>query len=229
MKLELVIFDMDGLMIDTEPTSKEGWRLGLEKYGFAFSAELFETLIGRNLHGLKEKMEEYYGSNFDFHKVRKVRADYMVKHITDGKLEMKKGLLDILDKLDELKLKKCVATSTDWDSMNFKLGTLNLLKRFDGFMTGDRVEKGKPNPEIFLKAAALLNVPYSSCIVLEDSINGIAAAHAAGMKSIVVPDTQQPDAETLKNVYANCADLVEAADVITRLLAESRHLSGSRQ
>ena len=217
MAVELVIFDMDGLMIDTEPLSKEGWRLALAYYGFEMHEELFSQLLGRNLTTARQLMCGYYGPDFDFDAVREKRTAFVEAHIKEQGISMKKGLLHILDCLDQMGVKKCIATSTEWEGMENKLGQLGLLSRFDGFVTGDQVKLSKPNPEIFLKAASLVGIDPVNCIVLEDSPAGVAAAYEAGMRSIVIPDMAQPDQETLGKVYARCEDLIEAAELIDNL------------
>ena len=222
MGLELVIFDMDGLMIDTEPISKEGWRLAFERHGFELDFEFYSRLLGRNLVTAKELMSEYYGPSFDFEKVRKTRMEHMENHIKEKGLTTKKGLAFVLDKINELGLKKCVATSTEWNSMVRKLSSLNLMDHFDGFVSGDQVKVGKPDPEIFLAAAQLIGIEPAKCVVLEDSPAGVAGAFAAGMRAIVIPDMVQPDEETLKKSYAKCNDLFEAAEVIKSLAAGGR-------
>ena len=216
MKPELIIFDMDGLMIDTEPTSKEGWRLGLMHHGHEMSEDLFIQMLGTTLTSVKKLLCAHFGPDFDFDSVHKIRTDYFVSHNEKYGIPMKKGLLHILNRIDELGLKKCVATSTEWDSMEKKLKGLDLLSRFDGFVTGDQVSAGKPNPEIFLKAAQLIGVDPGVCVVLEDSIAGVTAGHAAGMRVVMVPDIVQPDQDTLKKIYAKCVDLEEVSEVLTR-------------
>jgi len=94
---------------------------------------------------------------------------------------------------------------------------VDVLHRFDGSVTGDEVKEGKPNPEIFLKAAKQMGISPEYCVVLEDSINGIAGAHAARMHPIMIPDLVPPNAETLAHIYAKCNDLVEAAELIATL------------
>ena len=213
-KLDLVIFDMDGLMIDTEPISKEGWRQALAHYGFRMDEDFFSRLLGRGIDTARELMNDHYGTGFDFEKVREKRTAHMENHIKQNGLAMKKGLLHILNTLDQLGIKKCVATSTEWDSMERKLGSLGLLERFDGFVTGDQVQEGKPHPEIFLKAAKLIGVEPANCVVLEDSVVGVTAAYSAGMRPIMIPDMAQPDKATLSKFYARCEDLEQAAKVI---------------
>jgi len=216
-KVDLVIFDMDGLMIDTEPISKEGWRQALAHHGLEMHESLFSQLLGRGIDTAKQLMSKHYGPDFNFEAIRKMRTAYMENYIQENGLPMKKGLLYMLDQLDQMGIKKCVATSTEWDSMERKLGKLGLLERFDGFVTGDQVKEGKPNPEIFLKAAKLMEVEPANCIVLEDSIAGVTAAYSAGMRSIMIPDMAQPTHWILTRIYALCNDLHEAAEAIKNL------------
>ena len=216
-KLELIIFDMDGLMIDTEPVSKEGWRLALKHYGHDMPEELFGQMLGRTLLTARQLLCGFFGPDFDFDAVYKMRTATMENHIKEHGIGMKKGLLHILERIEQLNIKKCVATSTEWASMERKLGSLRLLERFDGFVTGDQVKEGKPNPEIFLKAAKLIGVEPVNCVVLEDSVAGVAAAYSAGMRPIMIPDLAQPDKATLTRIYAKCNDLEEAAMIIKNI------------
>jgi HAD superfamily hydrolase (TIGR01509 family) len=120
---------------------------------------------------------------------------------------VKTGAFELLDYLDEKGIKKCVATSTEYESMARKMKAAGLFDRFDGFVTGDQVENGKPHPEIFLKAAAQVGVPPENCLVLEDSSAGIVAAYAAHMRPIMVPDMAKPDIKAKTRAYAICDDL----------------------
>lgn len=216
-KLQLVIFDMDGLMIDTEPVSKEGWRLALAHYGYVMTDEFFSQLLGRSLVTAQNLLKNTYGSGADFDMIFKKRCEYRDAHVEKYGISIKKGLPQILDKIDVLGIKKCIATSTDKDGMEWKLKGLNLIERFDGFVTGDMVKEVKPNPEIFIKAAKLFGADPTACMVIEDSPSGVAAGYAAGMKVIMVPDMAKPDDADRNHIYAICADLEEAAEVISRL------------
>ena len=245
-RIELVIFDMDGLMVDTESVMKKSWAYAIGQLtGLDFPDALFSKVVGRDAHADRYYFTRHYGDSLDFDAAEKMALDYKSNHIKTHGLVMKKGLLHILDTLDALKsrkralhacltdesprnceavsygIKKCVATSSIWSSMEEKLGSLNLLNRFDGFVTGDQVTKGKPNPEIFLKASKMMDVPPAHCIVLEDSQAGVAAAYSAGMRAIMIPDMAQPDAKTLTKMYAKCEDLIEAAEIIKKLIKNS--------
>jgi len=218
-KLELVIFDMDGLMIDTEPISKEFWKQAIEHQGFEMDEEFFATLIGRNTAGIRGLLNNFYGPNFDFEKAAKMRNKSMEDHVNAHGVSMKKGLIQILDCIDKLGLKKAVATSTEMDSMKRKLASIGVLDRFDTHVTGDQVKNGKPNPEIFLTAAARLGICPSNCVVLEDSNAGIHAAYDASMRPILIPDMAVTDKASFARIYAKCGDLVEAADLIETMVS----------
>jgi len=219
-RLELVIFDMDGVMIDTEPASKQGWITALEKYGLDLDEGLFIQMQGRNIQTTRQIMMQYFGEAFDFDGVLKRRSLYMEEYIAKEGLKTKPGLQQMLDKLDELSIKKCIATSTERESMERKLGDLGLMDRFDGFVTGDMVKEGKPNPAIFLEAAKMMGVKPENCIVLEDSLSGIGAAYSAGMRPIMIPDLTEPDLAARSRIFAKCKTLSEAA-LLTEGLAKS--------
>jgi len=216
--IKLVIFDMDGLMIDTEPISKEYWKQALEFRGLDFREDVFLQMIGLGVDNCAALMRKHYGEDFDFEASHAKRAIYMKEYIETHGVPIKKGLIYMLNRLDELGLKKCIATSTERSSMEKKLTHAGILHRFDGSVTGDEVQEGKPNPEIFLKAAKQIGILPEHCIVLEDSINGIAGAYAAGMHPIMVPDLVPPNAETLARIYAKCNDLEEAAELIATMV-----------
>ena len=213
-KLEAVIFDMDGLMIDTEPISKEFWKQAIEHQGFEMDEDFFAPLIGRNKAGVKDLMHKRYGQNFDFDKASTMRDKSMEDHVNKHGVSMKDGLIQILDCLDELGLKKAVATSTEMDSMKRKLSSIGVLDRFDTYVTGDQVQFGKPNPEIFLTAATRLGVSPHNCIVLEDSNAGISSAYDAGMRPILIPDMAITNKASFARIFAKCDSLIKAAVLI---------------
>ena len=217
--IKSVIFDMDGTIIDTELISKAGWGHALKQHGFTLTDDIYDKMIGRNLATARELLTtQYAGSDFDA--ILKIRSFHMEEHIAKHGLEMKKGLIFILDELDRLGIKKCIATSTEWASMEKKLNSLNLMGRFDGFVAGDQVQIGKPHPEIFLKAANIVETHPRNCMAIEDSPAGIASAHAAGIRVIMVPDIIAPTEETKSRTYATCNDLIEVAKLIEDLVLE---------
>ena len=215
--MELVIFDMDGIIIDTEPVSKEGWARALKYQGFGMEEAFFVQMLGRSVLVNEGLLRKEYGPKLDYPTLRKMRNDFVEEHMDKYGVKLKKGIKYMLDTLDGLGLKKCIATSTEWVAMERKLKGLDLIPRFDGIVAGDQVKNGKPHPEIFLKAADLIGIKPANCVVLEDSPAGITAAFAAGMRPIMIPDLVQPDEELQKKYYTKCKDLEEAAEVITKL------------
>ena len=187
-----VIFDMDGLMIDTERLALKAWQLAGVDFGFPITEDIFVTMVGRNRWDSDRTLVEVFGSDFPVDAVRKRYRTYVNGWIDEGKLSIKSGLLELLGFLDHVSIPKAVATSTEYDRAIHKLSLVNLLERFPIVIAGDQVQKGKPAPDIFLAASVQLGVLPKHCLVLEDSDAGIQAAYDAGMTSVMIPDMKPP-------------------------------------
>jgi HAD superfamily hydrolase (TIGR01509 family) len=205
------------LILDTETISVAGWEQAGREKGFTISQALSDRLFGCNLPTCKQRMEEHFGSGFDFEAAYAVRTAYVMEYTKKHGVPVKPGVTALLDLLDKRGIEKCVATSTDYKRAVELLTTVGLEKRFDRIIGGDSFENGKPNPEIFLTAARECQTPPMHALVLEDSAVGVEAAYAAGMRVIVVPDLSKPDKRTLGQVSAICKDLNEAAAVIKHI------------
>jgi HAD superfamily hydrolase (TIGR01509 family) len=212
--LELVIFDMDGLMLDTEPSSKAGWNEACRQMGYEMTEGLYRNMIGTNYQVCEERMKACLGENFNFDEAHAIRTEFVTRYREIHGVGIKKGLLFLLDTLDQLKIKKCVATSTTQKRAHEVLKTAGIIDRFNAVIGGDMIPNGKPAPDIFLAAASECVVNPEDCIVLEDSETGIEAAYRAGMRSIMVPDMYEPDNPTRAKVTAVCVDLDEVAERI---------------
>ena len=214
-KPELIIFDMDGLMIDTEPLAIAGWKIAARELKITIPDELYPRLVGLNRNLCKTYMMECLGPSFDFETALRILHksvdDYFEKH----GVPLKPGLIHLLDKLDEAGIKKCVATSTAHKRAVHKLTLAGIAHRFDAIVGGDQVARSKPAPDIFLKAASVCNTEPENCIVLEDSNPGAEGAYHAGMRVIVVPDMVPPTDTTRKQAYAICEDLYKAWELIS--------------
>lgn len=187
-----VIFDMDGLMLDTEPLYKTAWQRAAIECGHPISEELYARLIGRTRLAGEEILREAFGQGFSIEDFRAVCARCEAAAFAENLPAVKPGLEGLLAFLDERRLPKAVATSTERPIAEHQLGGLGLLERFDLLVTGDEVVNGKPSPDMFLLTAERLNITPSLCLVLEDSEAGILAAHRAGMPVYVVPDFKPP-------------------------------------
>ena len=192
-----IIFDMDGLMIDTERLALKAWQLAGADFGFPISDDIFITMVGRNRRDSDCILVEIFGSDFPVDAVRKKRRTYVDGWIDEGKLAVKSGLLELLGFLGEISMPKAVATSTGYERAVYKLSLTNLLEHFPIVIAGDQIQKGKPAPDIFLAAAAQLGVLPEGCLVLEDSDAGIQAAYDAGMTPVMIPDMKPPSEKSL--------------------------------
>ena len=196
-----IIFDMDGLMLDTERLALKAWQLAGADFGFPISEDIFITMLGRNRGDSDRILVEVFGSDFPVDAVRKRRRAYVDGWIDEGKLSIKSGLLELLDFLDKVSMPKAVATSTSYERAIHKLSLTNLLEHFPIVIAGDQVQKGKPAPDIFLAASVQLGVLPKHCLVLEDSDAGIQAAYNAGTIPVMIPDMKPPSEESLAFAY----------------------------
>jgi len=218
--IQLAIFDMDGTMFDTERLSNMGWKQAIAHQIQDISDELFDktfhSMLGTNNANCRRIAGELL-PGFDFDKGNAACCAFMDEYMEINGVPIKPGLFELLDKLDELGIKKCVATSTDRKRATHKLKMANVAHRFEVIVGGDEVKVSKPDPEIFLKAANACGIAPENCIVLEDSAAGAMGGYHAGMRVIVIPDILQPSEETRKMASIVCKDLHEVALLISQV------------
>lgn len=219
--VELVIFDMDGLMLDTERVSSRASR---DVFPPITEEELqrdFHALLGRNRRQCVAYMQQAH-PGWDVPALWKKAEDRMTEIIKEEGVPLKKGLIPLLEYLQQAGIHRAVATSTSEGRARWMLEQGGLTPYFQAFAFGDMVQNSKPDPEIFLLAARQLHVPSARCMVLEDSLVGIWAAAAAGMAPVMVPDAQQPDAATRALLYALCEDLSQVIGLVERANTQQR-------
>ncbi len=192
-EIDAVIFDMDGLMFDTEKLGETCWEKAGEKFGYNISREIYKKVTGLNLAKSKEIFLKYHGKDFPFDIIRNERIRLANEKIISRGVPVKTGLFDLLDFLKSAKIKTGLASSTEKQRVYLLLDQSKTKDYFHAITCGDEVTKGKPDPEIFLTTCVKLRTEPERCIVLEDSVHGIEAAFRAGMLPIMVPDTIQPD------------------------------------
>ncbi len=192
MRIKGAVFDMDGLMFDTENLTYKLQKKILQKDGLDFTLEDYKKTVGKRAADLPGFFKKLYGADFsyeDFH--NKCREEY--KAYTDKYgVPVKEGLFELLDSLKADKVKIALCTSTTRRSAGRTLKIAGVFDCFDEFVCAEDVENGKPDPEPFLKAAEKLALSPESCMALEDSVNGIKSAYKAGMVTVMVPDLIEP-------------------------------------
>ncbi|MFO7661666.1 MAG: HAD family phosphatase [Chloroflexota bacterium] len=211
-----VLFDMDGLMVDTEPLARRSWERVTADFGVTMSDELFNRMLGRRtVESAQMVLEELPIPLSPDELVERKTAEYLSS--LDGSVPAMPGLWFLLDRLDRENIPWAVATSTPRAVAEIVLGKLGVDGRYQALACGDEVKHGKPAPDIFLLAAERLGVSPEACLALEDSATGCAAAATAGMRVIAVP------AEFTAGGNFTCAyhvypSLVEVAQDLSELL-----------
>lgn len=209
-----LIFDMDGLILDTETISNKLLINIFSKYDINLNEEIISKTIGLEKKKAIKVFEEYLGDNIPIKDIinlhKKVVNDYLEKNGVPVKL----GLIELLNYLDEEKIKKVVATSSYRKVAENVLIRANVYNRFDDIICGDEIKESKPSPDIFLKALEKLNLSADEVIVLEDSRMGILAAHRAKIKSIMIPDILPADEETKKLYFKECKSLLDVIHLL---------------
>ena len=212
-----VIFDMDGLMFDTERIYADMERRIAREWNLDGIEEIISQSYGVSTILMREIYLKKYGEDFDYAGFLALTIKYVYEYYEHNVVPIKPGLFEILGFLDSVGCKKAVATSTFYENAVPLLKAAGIFDRFDKIISGDMVTKSKPNPDIFLKAAYELGVEPCDCIVLEDSFNGIKGAHSAGMIPIMIPDIKRPTAEIIPLTYAIRGSLADAIEIIEEL------------
>ena len=193
--IEAVLFDMDGLMFDTERMYQKAWLQAGRQMGAPMEPEIVDRLRGRNREGCARVCREAFGEDFDFDAMRTACRALMARWIEEDGLPVKPGLYELLAELERRGIPAVLSTSTTRDSAWGHLQRAKVDRYFLGAVCGDEVSHSKPDPEVFLKAAALAGKDPARCLVLEDSPAGVRAGAAAGCFTVMVPDLTAPDEE----------------------------------
>ena len=192
-----VIFDMDGLMLDTEPLAARAWGEAAAALGVGFDMALAHGMVGRNFADCSAMVRARYGASYPVDALLgRWHAAYDAIVEREG-LALKPGVDELLSWLEGLAIPRAVATSTRRDRARSKLARVSLLPRFHAIVGGDDVTRGKPAPDIYVEAARRLGASAARCLALEDSEPGVRSALAAGMTPIMVPDMHPPTADLI--------------------------------
>ena len=197
-----VISDMDGVMLDSEKLYVRFWCEAAQSLGFPMKQE--HALGIRSLARVfaVKKLQGWFGTEFDYDSVRNKRIELMDKYVAENGIEAKSGAKELLIWLKQNGYKTALATATPVDRASLYLKQVGLLEFFDVICSAREVKRGKPEPDIYLLAAKRLGLAPGECMALEDSQNGVRSAFAAGCKTVLVPDLDNPQNELKGCLYA---------------------------
>lgn len=216
--MKAVVFDMDGVLFDTESVGFAAWDYACKKLGIAPASGLAYKTLGMNAAAVDGILKEYYGENFELEAFHRLCREYTYTYFAENGVPQKPYAHDALNALKNSGFQIALASSTGKTGVLRNLESAGITGYFEAVISGDMTERSKPAPDIYLKAAEALGVPARSCFAVEDSRNGILSAHGAGMKVIMVPDLWQGDKETDGLLFAKCENLKAAADMILKAL-----------
>ena len=219
-KFEAVLFDMDGVIFDTERVYLDGWKKVFKKYGYEMTKEIYISVMGTGRKNVSKTFLNIYGADLPIIQMYEEKDRELFKAIAEGQVPLKQGVKEILGFLKEKGYKTALATSAKRERTMKQLKMGGIEELFDAIVSGDEAEKSKPDPGIFLTAAKKLSIKPENCIVVEDSPAGIQAAYNAEMMGLHVEDLKEADEEILKYCHKNFKNLLEIKEYINELTTE---------
>jgi HAD superfamily hydrolase (TIGR01509 family) len=211
--VEAVIFDMDGTLIDSEAVYIAGMQEAARTLGLTLPLELCHAMVGVPRDGCNVLLLNHYGQDFDLSVFRGHYSSSVERRMKE-RVPVKPGVVELLDFLAAKDLPLAIATSALRATAERNLGRAGLLDRFTVLTARDEVEHPKPAPDLYLEAARRLGVAPECCVAFEDSSIGIVAAHAAGMRAVMVPDILPPTDEA----RAKCLHVAQDLHEVLRLM-----------
>ncbi|MFT4114031.1 HAD family hydrolase [Silvibacterium sp.] len=211
-----VIFDMDGLLLDSERLAIDALVSAGKTVGYEMPYSFCRKMVGVAADGCRKLVRETYGPEFPLEEFFRAQEVILRELVDTGKLTLKKGVEPLLDYLEQNRVPRAIATSSSRVRTDHHLKMIGIFHRFDAIVTRDDVTNGKPNPEPYLTAAGRLGFSPDDCLALEDSHSGARAAHAAGIRVIVIPDLLEPNEEIREKALEIMEDLHGALSYIQR-------------
>ena len=216
-RFSAVIFDMDGLMFDTERLNLEGWQAVGRDHGLAITYALAMQAVGKGPENTRRVFEAQVGPLPQFYELREQRIEYARRFIETHGMPLKRGLQELLAFLKENNFLTALATATPRALAGYYLEKADLIDYFDQIIFGDMVENPKPAPDIYLQACARLGVAPKECLTLEDSPVGIRAAFLAGTNPVMIPDLILPDETLSAMLFAKVDSLHDVIPLLKQI------------
>lgn len=202
-----ILFDMDGLILDTEKLYTHFWQEAANALGYPMTREQAIGMRSLNRDIGAAKLQSYFDRPIDYEAVRNKRIELMSAFIDREGVEAKPGIHELLTYLKEKGIKTAIATSSPIERTLQYLGSVGLENSFDELISGYMVEKGKPEPDIYLLAASKLGLKPNECLALEDSQSGLMSGSRAGCYPVMIPDQDEPNAQTEAILFARADSL----------------------
>lgn len=213
-----VVFDMDGVIFDSEKLDHICWHIVADKYGIPDVDTPCRAATGINSVAGRNVFMNFYGPDFPYEERRGEVLELFRKKTENGELEVKKGTRELLEFLKDREIRVALASSTDRDRVVFELKNAGLYRYFDKVIAGDMVKKSKPDPDIYLTAFAAIGISPEDAYAIEDSYNGVRSAAASGAHTIMVPDLLPPTEEMQSLAEVILPDLIEVRGYLGRIL-----------
>lgn len=217
-----VIFDMDGVITDSEVYARKAYQQICQEKGIEYDDSFYSRLFGINYDYAHKLFMKYYGPDEEF--ITSLQDGYLtllMQWLAEGKVPYKKGAIELLTYLNEHRFPMCLATSSGPRKVALAFNSHGLEVPFEHIITGEEVTRSKPDPEIFLKSAAKMELAIEDCLVVEDSIQGISAAIACNAISCMVPDLMPPTEEIIQKVCYIKKDLLEVLELLKPYVSPS--------
>ncbi len=210
-----VLFDLDGVVIDTEKLYTRFWMEAARELGHPMTLEQALQMRSLGSRESQEKLDSFFGAAvLPYAELRARRIELMEAFIAEHGVEEKRGIRELLAHLKEKKIPCAITSSSSIPVIRRHLGNLGLLDGFTALCSGKDVPMGKPAPDIYLHGAATLGVAPEHCLAIEDSPAGIESAWRAGCMAVIVPDQDQPGDEVLSRAFAKADSLIDVMELI---------------
>ncbi|MCC7413871.1 MAG: HAD family phosphatase [Gammaproteobacteria bacterium] len=221
-----VVFDMDGIILDTEPIYRRASQRAAAELGYLLSDELYARLIGRAAADVETTIHRELGAGFPLARFRHRWVAHWESIVAQDGIALKAGLLTLLEMLEDAGVPFAVATSTHAGRARASLAAAGVGTRFPVLVAGDEVARGKPAPDIFIASAARLGLVCADCLAIEDSEAGIVAAAAAGMRTVLIPDLAPASAAAVGAAAHVLGSLDAAVPVVCAWFATAQPRAG---
>ena len=212
--IDTIIFDMVGTLIDTEKYFRACWPKALAAFGYEMSDEQALSMRSLGRPFAPVHLKEMFGESIDYTKVREKRKELVEECIKEHGIQLKPGVIELLQWLKENHIRASIATATDMERTNRYLKMLGIHEYFDKLISATMVKEGKPSPDIYLYACEQLGRKPEECIAVEDSPNGVLSAYRAGCKVVMVPDQTAPEEELKSKLFACVETLTDIQGLV---------------